>query len=60
MEAFLSSGVASSQEKESKIEDLERLVEDYKKQVDIQQVHSGLNVMFQKIFIPLPFEPHLP
>jgi len=26
MEAFLSSGVASSQEKESKIEDLERVI----------------------------------
>ncbi|KAL9968359.1 hypothetical protein ACROYT_G026720 [Oculina patagonica] len=37
METFLSTGVASSQEKESKIEDLKRLVEDYKSQLDIQQ-----------------------
>ncbi|CAH3186504.1 unnamed protein product, partial [Porites lobata] len=37
MEAFLSTGVASSQQKESKIEELKGLVDDYKKQVEVQQ-----------------------
>ncbi|KAM7427763.1 Serine/threonine-protein kinase tousled-like 2 [Porites harrisoni] len=37
MEAFLSTGVASSQQKESKIEELKGLVEDYKTQVEAQQ-----------------------
>ncbi|CAH3189946.1 unnamed protein product, partial [Porites lobata] len=37
METFLSTGVASSQQKESKIEELKGLVEDYKKQVEVQQ-----------------------
>ncbi|CAH3186499.1 unnamed protein product, partial [Porites lobata] len=35
--AFLSIGVASSQQKESKIEELKGLVEEYKKQVEAQQ-----------------------
>lgn len=37
METSLSTGAASSQEKESKIESLNRLVEDYKKEVEAQQ-----------------------
>ncbi|PFX19375.1 serine/threonine-protein kinase tousled-like 2 isoform X1 [Stylophora pistillata] len=37
MENCLSTGVASSQEKENKIEELTRLVDEYKSQVDAQQ-----------------------